>query len=44
MFLYGHEKPSVAVVQRNVDWKFGGLISYCVISWDYLCVFTDRGV
>lgn len=24
--------------------KFCGLISYCVISWDYLSVFTDKEV
>jgi len=42
--LYGLGKCLIVAVQRNVEWKFGGLISYDVISWDCLCVFMDGEV
>lgn len=34
---------TTAVVQRNIEWKFSGLICYYVISWDGLCVYRQRG-
>lgn len=33
---------TIAVLQRNVEWKFSGLICYYVISWDGLCVYGQR--